>query len=60
MIRYEIEDVHCEQRARGYTTRKTPWTLIFEVRVTGSESLGEILTDIEQRLADAVPTPEPM
>jgi hypothetical protein len=50
VIRYEIENLEAEQRGRGAMSASRPWTLIITARVNGSESLGEILTDVERRL----------
>jgi hypothetical protein len=52
MISYEIENLEAEQRGRSSMFAARPWTLIITVRVSGSNRLGEILTDVGERLAD--------
>jgi hypothetical protein len=51
MITYDIENLEAEQRGRGAMSTSRPWTLIITVKIAGSDQLGEILTDIEQRLS---------
>jgi hypothetical protein len=54
MIHYEIQNLEAAQRGGiRVMSEAEPWTLILTVRVSGSDQLGEILTDVEQRLKSA-------
>jgi len=51
MIKYEIKNLDADQRNQGLgIVDPRPWTLEITVKVTGSTSLGEIVTDVERRL----------
>jgi len=55
MIRYLLTDVNAEQPGRGFGRTTQPWVIHITVEVEGNTSLGEIMTDLEQRLGGTTP-----
>ena len=50
-MKYDIKELRAEPASQGLgLADPRPWRLEITVKVTGSQSLAEIMTDVERRL----------